>query len=123
MSHRKIIEDYYCDVNNLAELLSKLTNSYRLLIGGVGELNSIAGVHKSEVKDSLKRAYKVGNVIDKVVDTLKDSTEAYTEYCKITTEVIKRKMQIKYVETEIDDELFLNDLDNLNEEDDDTKRD
>ncbi|AZV55354.1 MULTISPECIES: hypothetical protein [Clostridium] len=122
MSHRKIIEDYYCDVNNLAELLSKLTNSYRLLIGGAGELNSIAGVHKGEVKDSLKRVYKLGNVIDKVVDTLKDSTEVYSEYCKLTTEVIKEKMQIKYVETEIDEELFLNNLDDM-DEDDDTKGD
>ena len=122
MSHRKIIEDYYCDVNNLAELLSKLTNSYRLLIGGAGELNSIAGVHKGEVQDSLKRVYKLGNVIDKVVDTLKDSTEVYSEYCKLTTEVIKEKMQIKYVETEIDEELFLNNLDDM-DEDDDTKGD
>ncbi|OAA86754.1 hypothetical protein [Clostridium ljungdahlii] len=122
MSHRKIIEDYYCDVNNLAELLSKLTNSYRLLIGGAGELNSISGVHKGEVKDSLKRVYKLGNAIDKVVDTLKESTEVYSEYCKLTTEVIKEKMQIKYVETEIDEELFLNDLDDM-DEDDDTKGD
>ena len=55
MPHRKIIEEYCVDINNLADLLAKLVNSYRLLIGGAGELNTIALAHKKDVKDALKR--------------------------------------------------------------------
>lgn len=50
MSHRKLMEEYYCDINNLADLLSKLSNNYRLLIGGAGEMNSMAVSHKKILK-------------------------------------------------------------------------
>ena len=42
MGHRRVIETYYKDVNNLVFLLEKLVGSYRLLVGGADELNKIA---------------------------------------------------------------------------------
>ena len=56
MSHRKLMEEYYCDINNLTDLLSKLANNYRLLIGGAGEMNSMAVSHKKDVKDALHKS-------------------------------------------------------------------
>ncbi|CAB1253596.1 hypothetical protein LN736_01610 [Clostridium sp. WLY-B-L2] len=119
MSHRKIIEEYYCDINNLTDLLSKLTNCYRLLIGGAGELNSIASAHKKEVKDALHRVDELGDILDKLISAIDKSTVEYAQYCKMRTEIIRGKMKAQYMETEIDEELFLNNLDTIY--DDNTK--
>ena len=113
MSHRKIIEEYYCDINNLTDLLSKLTNCYRLLIGGAGELNSIASAHKKEAKDALHRADELGDILDKLISAIDKSTVEYAQYCKMRTEIIRGKMKAQYMETEIDEELFLNNLDTI----------
>lgn len=111
MPHRKIIEDYYCDINNLAGLLSTLVNSYRLLIGGAGELNSIALAHKKDIKDALGRVQDLGDVIDKVINVLDKSSCCYLDYCKIKSQIIECRMQAEYIQTEIDEELFLNNID------------
>mgnify|MGYP000152275071 CR=1 FL=1 len=41
MGYHKVIKDYYANLSNLTDLLKKLTDSYRLLIGGAFELNNI----------------------------------------------------------------------------------
>lgn len=111
MSHRKIIEDYYCDINNLADLISKLTSSYRLLIGGAGELNTIALAHKKDVKSAINRVNKLGNTIDNMINVLNESSGCYMDYCELRSEIIKGKIKMEYIENEINEELFLNDLD------------
>lgn len=108
MPHRKIVEQYYVDINNLTELLSKLVNSYRLLIGGAAELNTIALSHKKEVKDALKRVDELGDIIDKVINVLDRSSFSYMDYCKLKAEILESKMQVQYIETEIDEELEFN---------------
>lgn len=40
------------------------------------------------------------------------------EYCKIRDEIMKGKMMVEYIETEINEELFLNSLDDLEDSDD-----
>lgn len=107
MGHRKVIQSYYGDINNLTELLNKYVNSYRLLIGGVGELNAIALAKKSDVKDGLKRVHELGEIIDEVIEVLEDVNYNYINYCKLKSEVIKCKMEVQYIETEIDEELKL----------------
>ncbi|MBP2032432.1 hypothetical protein J2Z42_001097 [Clostridium algifaecis] len=111
MSHRKIMEDYYCDIDNLADLLSKLTNCYRLLIGSAGELNSIALAHKKDVKSAIDRVNKLGDTIDGIINVLNESSECYMDYCELHSEIIKGKIKMEYIENEINEELFLNDLD------------
>lgn len=119
MSHKKLMDEYYCDINNLADLLSKLINNYRVLIGGAGELNSMSVSHKKDAKDALHRANKLGDMIDKVLNTLERSTLGYVEYCKMKSEIMKGKMLSQYIETEINEELFLNNLDELEDLDND----
>lgn len=110
MGHRRLIETYFCDINNLVELLSKLTNSYRLLIGGAGELNSIALAKKSEVKDALHRVDKVGDIIDDIIKAIDESGCNYIEYCRLKAEVLREQIQADYIITEIGEELlFKND--------------
>ena len=104
-----MIQNYYSDINNLADMLTKLVSSYRLLIGGADELNKIALSKKSEVKDALKRADNLGDIIDETIKVLDDASFSYMSYCKMKTEVMKCKLQIEFIETEIDQELRLKD--------------
>jgi len=109
LAHRRVIQNYYNDINNLAEILTKLVGSYRLLIGGADELNKIALSKKSEVKDALKRADNLGDIIDETIKVLDEASFSYMSYCKMKTEVIKCKLQIEYIETEIEEDLKLKD--------------
>jgi len=117
MSHRKIIEGYYCDINNLSDMLGKLTNSYRLLIGGASELNTVALAHKKDVKAAIDRV----NKLDEIINALNKSSGCYTNYCRIRSELIKGKIKMEYMENEIDEELYLNEIDEDLDEDDDKK--
>lgn len=110
MSHRKLIENYYVDINNLADLLGKLVNSYRLLIGGADELNKIALSKRSDVKEALKRADELGEVIDGIIEALNKASYGYLDYCAIKSEAIKGKMDLKHIHTEIDEELKLEEV-------------
>ncbi|MEK6266008.1 MAG: hypothetical protein N2B06_14755, partial [Clostridium sp.] len=80
MSHRRVVQNHYNDINNLADMLSKLVNSYRLLIGGADELNKIALSKKSDVKDALKRADNLGDIIDEVIKVLDGASYSYMSY-------------------------------------------
>lgn len=105
MSGRKLIETYYVDINNLADLLGKLVNSYRLLVASADELNKIALAKRKDVRKALERVGELGDVIDNVIDVLEGSSYSYLDYCSLKSEIIKEKMGSHYVETEIDDEL------------------
>ncbi|WP_102398870.1 hypothetical protein [Haloimpatiens massiliensis] len=107
MSNRRVINNYFIDVNNLADLLAKLVNSYRLLVGGADELNKIALASKSDVRRAIKRADKLGDIIDEIVKTLEETEENYSEYCRLKSDIIKDKLQYDYILTEIDEELKL----------------
>ncbi|MBE6065470.1 hypothetical protein [Clostridium cochlearium] len=109
MGHRKVINDYYCDIDNLAELLVKLVNSYRLLIGSAGELNSIALAKRSDVKKAIDRANDLGCIIDEVIDGIDKCTYEYIKYCKTKSEIMKYKMKLNIIQTEIESELKFND--------------
>ncbi len=105
LSYKKLIEEHYVDINNLADLLFKLVNSYKLLIGGADELNKIALAKRKDVKKALDRAEDLGEVIDSIVDTLDKISYDYLDYCLIKSEIIKNKLDLKHICKEMDDEL------------------
>jgi hypothetical protein len=107
LSDRKIMEDYCTDICNLVDILNKLTNSYRLLIGGAGELNSIGLARKNQIRDAIDRAVDLGNIIDKVMKSLDKSSCAYFDYCELKCKFLNNKVIEAYVLTEINEELQL----------------
>lgn len=107
MNCRKLIETYYIDLNNLVSVLNSLVNSYRLLIGGADELNKIALAKKGDVKDAIDRANNLGEVIDKIINTLDKTSISYLEYCAIKSEAVKCKLELDNINTEIDEQLKL----------------
>ncbi|MGL5353921.1 MAG: hypothetical protein ACRDA5_11445 [Clostridium sp.] len=105
MAYKEIIKDNSDELNNLADLLGKFVNSYRLLIGGASELNTIALAKKDVVKDAIERAEDVGDIIDDLVRVIEGSGSCYFKYAKIKNEFILAKTQKDIILTEIDDEL------------------
>jgi hypothetical protein len=102
---RKVIETYYSDICNLADLLAKYVNSYRLLVGAAGELNQIALAKKKEVKDTLDMVDDLGDIIDDLLDTIEKCQDNYITYCKLKSKVIGERIKESQILTEVDEEL------------------
>ncbi|SHH29133.1 hypothetical protein [Clostridium grantii] len=109
MGNRLVVQTYYGDMNNLVTYLNQLVNAYRLLIGSAGDLNGIALAKKSEVKDALKRAEKLGNIIDEVIETIDKTGYCYSDYCKTKSDILKEKIESGFIVTEIEQQLFFKD--------------
>ncbi len=105
MGYRNLIEKHSSDINNLSELLFKFTNSYRLLIGGAVDLNSIALAKKKEVRDAIKRADELGEIIDELIEVIEYCDSTYFNYCKVKSDYIISKTKFDVIKTEIDEEL------------------
>lgn len=108
MGDRRLVENYYTDYYNLIDILSKLTNDYRLLIGGAGEINQIALAHKKDVKKALKRVRVVGDMIDDMLEILEKTEIGYFDYCKIKADMVKTKLEFEYVKSEVEALIALN---------------
>lgn len=113
MGNRKIIEDYCADINILTDVLTKTAASYKLLVAAAEDYNTIALATKSEVKKALKRANKLGEVVDDLIEVLDDVVDGYEDYCKLKGKIIKSRMESSYILTEIDVELLLQDVINI----------
>ncbi|MBC8062030.1 MAG: hypothetical protein H7Y18_15365 [Clostridiaceae bacterium] len=108
MGDRRLIENYYTDYYNLIDILCKLTNNYRLLIGGAGEINQITLAHKKDVKKALKRVRVVGDMIDDILSILEKTEVSYFDYCRIKADVVKEKLEFEYVKSEVEALVALN---------------
>ena len=108
MGDRRLIENYYTEYYNLIDILCKLTNNYRLLIGGAGEINQITLAHKKDIKKAIKRVRVVGDMIDEILEILDKTEINYFDYCRIKTEIVKEKIEFEYVKKEIESLLILN---------------
>lgn len=118
MAYQEIIQNNSDELNKLADLLGKFVNSYRLLIGGAGELNNIALAKKDVVKDAIERAEDVGAIIDDLVRVIEGSGNCYFKYAKIKNEFILSKTQKDLILTEIDNELDFQNSKRDDEDDD-----
>lgn len=103
---KQLFDSYYIEVCNIAELLSKFVNAYRLLIGGAGELNGIALARRKDVKDAIERANQLGDLIDVLLDALESVECCYLDYIRLKADVIAVKTVEKAILTEIDNELM-----------------
>lgn len=99
----RFIDDYRCDMNNIIDDITKLTNSYRLMIGGAEELNRINLAKKGDLKAALKRADKIGDIIDDYLKILEEIDLSYFEYCKLKSEYYKTKIKANFILEEIEE--------------------
>jgi hypothetical protein len=106
MGYNEIIGSYYQEITNLVILMEKYVNSYRLLIGGAGELNGIALAKKTDVRKALKRADKLGDLIDEILKILECTEYTYLNFVKIKSDILVMKTERDLILTEIDNELL-----------------
>lgn len=97
----------YADIADLTVLLKNYVDAYRLLIGGASELYSIDIARKSDVKKALDRVEQVGELIDKLINTIDKCEGSYLKYCKIKNDYITMSTEKDKIFTEIDNELNL----------------
>ena len=107
MSQRKVIEGYATDINMTVDQLVRFVGIYKTLIDSASSLNCIALASKSDVKDALKRAREVGEVIDELIDSLVYALCTWSKYLKLKTEYINCRMDISYIEAQVEEELRL----------------
>ncbi|MGL4655396.1 MAG: hypothetical protein ACRCWM_05895 [Sarcina sp.] len=105
MGTQLVYDQYFREINYLVDILGKYVNSYRLLIGSAGELNSIALARKGDVKDTLKRIDHLGSLIDCLLETLESAQCNYIEYLRLKTAVLQVEVSKEIILTEIDNEL------------------
>lgn len=106
MKYHELIKDYYGNLNNLSELLKKMSESYRLLIGGAAELNNIPEAKNSYVKDAVKRADKLGETIDHLISLIDSCGESYYKYCTVINDFILSNSSSDIILTEVDNDLL-----------------
>lgn len=114
MGYNKLIKDYYGNLSNLVDLLKKLTESYRLLIGGAYELNNIPEARTKYVKEAVNRADKLGEEIDHLIDLLEECGESYYKYVSIMNDYILKNGNNKVILTEVDSDLQFGNSPNVN---------
>ncbi|WP_297638132.1 hypothetical protein [uncultured Clostridium sp.] len=98
---KHIMDVHYDDLMNLTELLKRLVDSYRLLIGGVAELNTVYHRKKSGVEDGLDRVEALGDIIDHVIKILDLHAEKYLEFIEVKGKTVSEKYEKKYMVTDI----------------------
>ena len=105
MKFDDLVKKQYEDIDNLSELLKNYVDVYRLLIAGASELYNVNLVKKGEVRKALERVEQVGELIDKLVDTLDRCEGSYLKYCRIKNDYITISTEKDKIFTEIDNEL------------------
>lgn len=109
MKYQQLMKQYYGDINNLSQLLQSMVNSYRLLIAGAAELNNINEAKSSYVKVAVKRADRLGKIIDHIIDLIDECGEGYFKYIKIVGGHILKNTDNNVILTEVDNELLFQD--------------
>lgn len=98
---KHIMDVQYEDLIHLTELLKRLTDSYRLLIGGVAELNTVYHRKKSGVEDGLDRVENLGDIIDHLIKIIDMHTEGYLEFIEVKGKAVNQKYKKHYMVSDI----------------------
>lgn len=105
MKFGELAKRHYQDIDNLSALLKNYVDVYRLLIAGAAELYNVNLADKSDIKKALERVENVGELIDKLINTLEKCEGAYLKYCKLENDYIMISTEKDKIFTEIDNEL------------------
>lgn len=105
MAQRRVIEGYAKDIDMTVDQLVKFVGVYKTLIDSASNLNCITIASKSDVKDALKRARKVGSIIDEIIDSLDYAVCTWSKYLRLKTEYINCRLDIDYIEAQVEEEL------------------
>lgn len=77
---------YQHRIREATMLLTSLTNSYRVLVDAADQFNRISMAHRDDVKEAVKRAEEMGDIVDEVLKELKYRLR---EYFRLDPEMVK----------------------------------
>ncbi|TPE21274.1 oligoendopeptidase F family protein [Clostridium perfringens] len=106
MGQIEIFRKHFKEVNDLSSVLSSYANTYRLLVGAAGELNTIAKVRKRDLDDALDRVDEMGKIIDSILEVIKENEETYIKYIKLKSKFIMEKASKDVILTEVEQDLL-----------------
>lgn len=105
MKYNELLGKQFTDVQNLSQILTSYVNSYRLLVASAADLYSINIAKKSEVRKAIERSNELGEIIDKVLNTIDKCETGYLKYCKLKNSYLAENTAKDSIFTEIDNEL------------------
>lgn len=112
--HEIFYDEILCkDIRVMIEMLSSLSNSYRLLVGAAEEFSRMALVNKHDAKDAIDRADELGDVIDDIEHELERLVQLFLRELSNKTEMqqIYRSKQALAEDLKINNREAIADLD------------
>lgn len=116
MRNSDVFKSHFNEVKNLSSLLNNYVNSYRLLVGAAGELNNIYKVRKRDLDDALDRVKEMGEIIDTVLEIIKENEDVYIKYIRLKSEILNSKASKDIILTEVEEDLLFDNSTNREDE-------
>lgn len=110
----KLMENHFNEMDKLADLLKKLVDSYRLLVGGAAELNNINKRKGKDVDSALDNIDHVDRTIASLLEIIECYEKNYMKYSKIKNEIIGLNNEKSKVKKELENEILTEVNEDLN---------
>ncbi|MCR6515652.1 MAG: hypothetical protein ACRDCB_01355 [Clostridium sp.] len=110
----KLMENHFNEMDKLADLLKKLVESYRLLVGGAAELNNINKRKGRDVDSALDNIEHVDRTIASLLEVIECYEKNYMKYSKIKNEIIGLNNEKSKVKKELENEILTEINEDLN---------
>ena len=107
MSQRRVIESYARDVGFNIDQLNKLVVNYKMAVDSACDLNSVALSSRGDVKEAIRRAKKLGKIIDDLIDTVDFTLCTWKKYMELKAQYIDAKLDLSTIEVEVEEEIRL----------------
>ncbi|MBU5316001.1 hypothetical protein KQI30_06930 [Clostridium bornimense] len=73
-------EDYFLTLSRTIDLMARLVDSYRILIGTASQLNTIGLAEKKEIKEALRLANNITCILDDYIEAIDSCGRGYLSY-------------------------------------------
>ncbi|MCL2321500.1 MAG: hypothetical protein FWC47_05255 [Oscillospiraceae bacterium] len=107
MSLKKVMNEYYRDINSVLDVIAKLTISYQSLVNTANFLNQIGLSHRNDIKEALDRAREISCTLEKAICTYDSLQDAYLSYLKTESNILKKRAIPEQIAIEIEEDITL----------------
>jgi|GEM_PF-6906750 len=107
MSLRKVMYEYYQDINSVLDVIAKLSISYQTLVNTANFLNQIGLSHRNDIKEALDRAREISCVLEDAICTYDSLQETYLNYLKVESSYLRKRAIAEQVALELEENITL----------------
>ncbi len=105
MSLRKVMFEYYQDINGMLDIIAKLTISYQTLVNTANFLNQIGLSHRNDIKEALDRAREISCILENAICTYDSLQETYLNYLKTESSILRKRAIPEQIGIEIEENI------------------